>query len=174
MGKSITIQENIPEYIEASLQGTMKFYRIPTCTDNAFRAERRNIVKDAYTTMLSNAQGIFSVRNNFLEKDIFVNYKESYYKASNNAVRNWQSTYAVLKLPTVIKNAIPHDENFIVNDIKDGTQKGNKYIQLIKLRYTFTNKSLIFMNFTIELVIGKKKEGKHVQYSVEYIKKAGS
>ena len=45
---------------------------------------------------------------------------------------------------------------------------------MIKLRYTFNSKKLDYMNFTIELVIGKKSDGKHVQYSLEHIKKACS
>ena len=43
-----------------------------------------------------------------------------------------------------------------------------------KLIYTFNNNVHDYMNFTIELVIGKKQDGKHVQYSLECIKKACS
>ena len=44
----------------------------------------------------------------------------------------------------------------------------------VRSKNTFNNKKLDYMNFTIELVIGKKVNGMHVQYSLEYIKKACS
>ncbi len=66
------------------------------------------------------------------------------------------------------------DENYRSFDIKEGNQTKNRYVELIKLRYTFNSKVHDYMNFTIELVIGKKQDGKHVQYSLEYIKKACS
>ncbi len=66
------------------------------------------------------------------------------------------------------------DENYRSFDIKEGNQTKNRYVELIKLRYTFNSKVHDYMNFTIELVIGKKQDGKNVQYSLEYIKKACS
>lgn len=66
------------------------------------------------------------------------------------------------------------DENYRCVDVKEGSQTKNRYVELIKLRYTFNNKKFDYMNFTIELVIGKKVNGMHVQYSLEYIKKACS
>ena len=55
-------------------------------------------------------------------------------------------------------------------------------LQLTKHRFkipTYPNKEFRssrrdIIRFTIELVIGKKKDGKHVQYSLEHIKKACS
>lgn len=111
------------------------------------------------------------MRNDFLQEDIYIIWKESFQKATNNATRHWQSTYSVLKLFDVLKYAIPHDENYRSNDIKDGNQKKNRYVELIKLRYTFNNREMSYMNFTIEVVIGMKNDGKHVQYSLEYVKK---
>lgn len=37
-----------------------------------------------------------------MNEDFYIIWKESFQKASNNATRNWQTTYAVLKLPEVI------------------------------------------------------------------------
>ena len=68
--------------------------------------------------------------------------------------------------------AKPFDQNYRCTDIKEGSQTKNRYVELIKLRYTFNSKKLDYMNFTIEMVIGKKRDGKHVQYSLENIKKA--
>lgn len=45
---------------------------------------------------------------------------------------------------------------------------------MIKLRHSFNSKVHNYMNFTIELVIGKKNDGRNIQYSLEYIKKACS
>ena len=87
---------------------------------------------------------------------------------------DWQTTYAVLKLPEIIKQAKPFDQNYRCTEIKEGSQTKNRYVELIKLRYTFNSKKLDYMNFTIEMVIGKKRDGKHVQYSLEHIKKACS
>ena len=111
------------------------------------------------------------IKNDFLNENVNIIWKESFQKASNNATRHWQTTYAVLKLPEIIKHSKPFDENY---RFKEGSQTKNRYVELIKLRYTFNNKQLDYMNFTIELVIGKKMNGVHVQYSLEYIKKACS
>ena len=80
----------------------------------------------------------------------------------------------MLKLPEIIKHAKPFDEKYRFTDIKEGIQTKNRYVELIKLRYTFNSQKLAYMNFTIELTIGKKKNGKNVQYSLEHIKKACS
>ena len=164
----------LPEFIETNLQQTKKRFKIPTNPNKEFRGARRDIIREAYKLLLSKLSGKNYIRNEFLGEDIYIIWKESFQKASNNATRNWQTTYAVLKLPEIIKHAKPFDENYRCSDIKEGNQTKNRYVELIKLRYTFNNKKLDYMNFTIELLIGKKKDGKHVQYSLEYIKKACS
>lgn len=163
-----------PEFIETNLQQTKKRFKIPTNPNKEFRSTRRDIIRDAYKLLLSRLGGKNYIRNEFLGEDIHVIWKESFQKASNNATRNWQTTYAVLKLPEIIKHAKPFDENYRSFDVKEGNQAKNRYVELIKLRYTFNSKKFDYMNFTIELVIGKKKDGRHVQYSLEYIKKACS
>ena len=164
----------LPEFVETNLQNTRKRFRIPTNPSKEVRSTRRDIIREAYQLLLSKLNGKNFIRNDFLNEKIYIIWKESFQKASNNATRNWQTTYAVLKLPEIIKRSKPFDENYRCVDIKEGSQKKNRYVELIKLRYTFNNKKLDYMNFTIELVIGKKVNGAHVQYSLEYIKKACS
>ena len=164
----------LPEYIESHLSGTRFNFKIPTDPDKKLRSERRNIIKIAYKLLLSKLKGKNYIKNDFLNENIYIIWKESFQKASNNATRQWQTTFAVLKLREIIKNAKPFDENYRSFDIKEGNQTKNRYVELIKLRYTFNSKVHDYMNFTIELVIGKKQDGKNVQYSLEYIKKACS
>lgn len=167
-------KRTLPEFIDTNLQNTRKHFRIPTDPRKELRSDRRDIIRDAYQLLLSKLGERNYIKNEFLNKSIYIIWKESFQKATNNATRNWQTTYAVLKLPEIIKHAKPFDENYRCVDIKGGNQTKNRYVELIKLRYTFNNKKLDHMNFTIELVIGVKKDGKHVQYSLEYIKKACS
>lgn len=139
------MKRTLPEFIDTNLQNTRKHFRIPTDPRKELRSDRRDIIRDAYQLLLSKLGERNYIKNEFLNKSIYIIWKESFQKATNNSTRNWQTTYAVLK-----------------------------YVELIKLRYAFNNKKLDHMNFTIELVIGVKKDGKHVQYSLEYIKKACS
>ena len=167
-------QKTVPEFVETNLQYTKQRFKIPTNMNKEFRNTRRIIIREAYKQLLSKLNGKNYIKNNFLDEDIYIIWKESFQKASNNATRCWQTTYAVLKLPEIIKNAKPFDENYRSKDIKAGNQTKNGYVEIIKLRYAFNSKQIAYMNFTIELVIGKKKNGKHVQYSLEHIKKACS
>ena len=167
-------KQALPEFVETNLQNTRKRFQIPTNPGKEVRSARRVIIREAYKLLLSKLCGRNYFKNDFLNENIYIIWKESFQKASNNATRNWQTTFAVLKLPEIIKRSKPFDENYRCVDIKEGTQTKNRYVELIKLRYTFNNKKLDYMNFTIELVIGKKMNGMHVQYSLEYIKKACS
>ena len=174
--KSIITTDNItlPEYIETNIQHSKLRFKIPTTSNVEARPVRRKIIETAYKTFLTHLQGNNFIKNDFLDENVYIIFRESYIKASNNAVRVWQTTYAVLKLPDVLKYAKPFDENYRSFDIKDGKQKKNRYVELIKLRYTFNSKTEDYKNFTIEVVIGKKSDGRNVQYSLEYIKKACS
>lgn len=78
-------------------------------------------------------------------------------KASNNAARSWQSTYAVLHLI----------DDYISTDIKDGFQKNNHYVKLYKLVYNFQDHNNPYLNFSVEIVFGRKTTGILVQYSIE-------
>ena len=166
------MQTPVPEFIETNLLRTKHRFKILTNPNKEFRSSRRIVIREAYRLLLSELNGRNHIKNDFLNEDIYIIWKESFQKASNNATRCWQTTYAVLKLPEIIKQAKPFDENYRFTDIKEGCQSKNQYIELIKLRHTFNNKKLKYMNFTIELVIGKKRDGKQVQYSLEHIKKS--
>jgi len=172
--KNFETDNSLPEFIETNVIGTKTSFKIPTNPEKEYRSERRNIIKSAYKSTLSRLNGKNFIKNDFLNENVYIIWKESFQKASNNATRYWQTTFAVLKLPNVIKHAKPFDENYRCFDIKDGNQKRNRYVELIKLRYAFNSKKCTYLNFTVELVIGKKKDGRNVQYSLEYIKKACS
>lgn len=120
------INGNVPEYIETNLQKTNIMFRIPTKKDVEQRPIRRIIVENAYRRILSDLQGNNYVRNEFLGENVYIIFRESYLKASNNAVRNWQTTYAVLKIYDVIRYASTDEINCISKDIKKGSQRKNK------------------------------------------------
>ena len=85
-----------PEYIEG----------IPT-EKNASR-KRREIIKDEYIHLIERLQkkrGKKAVFNEFLQTDVYIIMRESEKKASNSAAFNWQSTFAVRHLETIIKEA---------------------------------------------------------------------
>lgn len=161
----------LPEFIETNLQNTNLFFQIPTGDAVENRPVRREIIETAYKTMLSNMQGENYFWNDFLGEKVYVIFRESYLKASNNAVRNWQSTYAVLRLKDVIKYAKPKDDNYKTDIVKPGFQQKNKYVELIKLWYEFKNEKLPYMNFSVEIIVGRKQNGMYVQYSLEHKKR---
>ena len=117
-------------------------------------------------------QGDNYIKNDFLNENVYLIFRESYVKASNNAVRNWQSTYAILHLYDVIKYAKPIDDNYISHDIKPGFQTNSHYFELYKLVYDFRNDTIPYMNFPVEILLGRKTTGIMVQYSIEYKKTA--
>lgn len=170
--KSIVTNDDLvlPDYIESNLQYTNKNFRIPTANGVETRPIRRFIVETSYKTMLSQMQGNNFIKNEFLNENVYLVFRESYLKASNNSVRNWQSTYAVLHLYDVIKYAVPENEIYITKDIKRGFQQNNHYKELYKLVYNFKNEYITYMNFPVEIVFGRKTTGKLVQYSIEYKK----
>ena len=88
----------IPEYIEG----------IPT--EKHASAKRREIIKNEYIRLIEGLQKKNrkkAVYNEFLQTNVYIIMRESEKKASNSAAFNWQSTYAVKHLETVIKKAIP-------------------------------------------------------------------
>ena len=160
----------LPEFIVTNLQYTKDCFKIPTTDDVAARPIRRKIIETAYKSLLSKMQGNNFIKNDFLDENIYILFRESYLKASNNAVRCWQSTYAILHIYDVIKYATPKDANYITNDIKQGFQKSNHYEKLYKLMYNFRNENIPYMNFPVEILLGRKTTGILVQYSIEHKK----
>ena len=171
MKQDLIIQSDLlPEFVETNLQHTNQIFRIPTTKNVEARPIRRKIIETAYKSILSKMQGENFIKNDFLDENIHIIFRESYLKASNNAVRNWQSTYAILHIYDVLKYATPKDADYITNDIKQGSQKNNHYEKLYKLVYNFRNENLPYMNFPVEVLLGRKTTGILVQYSIEHKK----
>lgn len=167
--------ENIPETIKTNLIGTKHIFEIPTSSEIEF-AKRRKIVLEAYDILLKKHGGKLIVHNEFLGCDVEITRKVSRKKASNNSVRNWQSTYAILKISNVVKYA--SSEEILHLPAKAGMQKNAGFSYVIPLRYAFKHPSKPYLNFDVEVIIGEvvlEQDGrKYVQYSVELmeIKKA--
>ena len=89
--------QTLPEFVETNLQNTRKRFRIPTNPSKEVRCARRVIIREAYKLLLSKLCGKNYIKNDFLNENIYIIWKESFQKASNNATRHWQTTYAVLK-----------------------------------------------------------------------------
>ena len=142
-------------------------------TDKHASAQRRMIIKAEYIKLmekLQNKYGKKAVFNEFLQTDVYVIMRESEKKASNSAAFNWQSTYAIKHLETIIKEAVPIEGKPIYTLPKPtGKQKDFKYVNMATLYYTFHSSEYKHLNFTIKLVMGIKSDGRHVQYSVNKI-----
>ena len=87
----------LPELVNTNLIGTRHYFSIPTDEKIDYRV-RRAIILKAYDILLKNNGGKLYVHNDFLGTDIEITRKISRKKASNNSVRHWQSTYAILKI----------------------------------------------------------------------------
>lgn len=171
MKQGLIIQSDLlPEFIETNLQYTKNCFKIPTTEDVKARPIRRKIIETAYKSILSKLQGNNFIKNDFLDENIYILFRESYLKASNNAARSWQSTYAILHIYDVLKYARPKDEDYITDDVKQGFQKNNHYEKLYKLVYNFRNENLPYMNFPVGVLLGRKTTGILVQYSIEHKK----
>ena len=169
------INEGIPELVKTNLIGTRYSFNIPT-DDKVDYSVRRGIVLQAYDILLKKNGGKLSVHNEFLGTDIEITRKISRKKASNNSVRHWQSTYAILKIIDVVKYASATEIKHLT--AKAGMQQNSGFSYIIPLEYTFKHRTKPYLNFTVELMVGEivlEKEGRrYVQYSVELmeIKKA--
>ena len=171
MKQDLIIQSDLlPEFVETNLQHTNQIFRIPTTENIEARPIRRKIIETAYKRMLSQMHGNNFIKNDFLNENVFLIFRESYLKASNNAVRSWQSTYAILHLYDVISYSVPIADGYISNDIKIGFQQKNHYVELYKFVYFFKNDRFSYLNFPVEIVIGRKTTGILVQYSIEHKK----
>jgi hypothetical protein len=142
-------------------------------TDKNSSAQRRTIIKQTYIALLSKLQqtrGKKAVYNDFLGVDVYIIMRESEQKASNSGANNWQSTYAIKNLETVIKNAKAL-ENIPIYTIPKPTGKQTtfKYVNMAVLWYTFENNEYSYLNFTVKLTLGIKNDGRHIQYSVNKV-----
>ena len=165
----------LPASIKTNLIGTRHYFDIPTNSNTQY-ASRRKIILEAYDILLKKNGGKIIVFNEFLGCNIEITRKISRKKASNKSVRNWQSTYAVLKIVDVVKYASSDRIRHV--PAKPGMQQNAGFSYVIPLSYTFKNKKKPYLNFSVELIVGEmihENDGrKYVQYSVELmeIKKA--
>ena len=84
-------QKTVPEFVETNLQYTKQRFKIPTNTNKEFRNTRRIIIREAYKQLLSKLNGKNYIKNNFLDEDIYIIWKESFQKASNRQEKEWKA-----------------------------------------------------------------------------------
>lgn len=152
--------ENLPEYIEgiptAKKRSTERFELII----NYYRALWKKLQRNGKTN---------SIKNEFLNAEIYIVEKESDKKTAREALHNWKSTYAVKHLEVVIKKAAPAKGYPMFVSRKEGEQKRNGYKNMILLYYNFIDDQEEHLNFRVKLTIGVRTNGKHVQYCVNKI-----
>lgn len=152
--------EILPEKIEG----------IPTAKKQS--KERVELIKKYYFNLwkkLQKAGKGNKIFSNYLGVDVFVIESESDKKTIFAASKNWQSTYAVKHLETVIAKAIKLGDGPIYDKPKSNTQKANGYKNMVILHHQFTNDKIQYLNFMAKLTIGIKADGKHVQYCVNKV-----
>ena len=161
-------ETDVPAIIKTNLIGTRVYFEIPT-DDNIDYSVRQKIILDAYDILLQRNGGNISVFNDFIGANVEITRKISRKKASNNSVRKWQSTYAILKVLDVVKYASA--DEIIHLPSKHGMQQESGFSYVIPLYYEFKHPKKSYLNFTVELVVGEKVlekgDKKYVQYSVE-------
>jgi hypothetical protein len=135
--------------------------------------QRRDIVKKEYPLLLSklmNKTGKKKIHNDLLNVEVDLVMREGGKEATNRSTFNWQSTYAVLNLETVVTKAVPKEKEPIYVLPKEvGNQKAYKYVNMAVLYYDFVDVEKWYMNFTVRLILGIKSDGRHIQYSINKI-----
>lgn len=150
----------LPEYIEG----------IPTAKKRS--NERFELIMKYYNNLWRGLQRdgkANSIRNEFLDAEIFIIKNESDKKTAREALHNWKSTFAVKHLQEIIEKAAPAKGLPLFASRKEGEQKRNGYKNIILLYYNFIDENIEYMNFRIKLTIGVLTGGKHVQYCVNKI-----
>ena len=152
--------DGTPLFIRTNLLGTHHYFSIPT-DDSIDYSVRREIILQAYDLLLRKNGGNIFVHNNFLGTNIEITRKISRKKASNNSVRHWQSTYAIMKIIDVVKYASADEIKHL--PAKAGMQQNSGFSYIIPLTYTFKHPKKPYLNFTVELIVGEivleNKEG---------------
>jgi hypothetical protein len=142
-------------------------------TDKNSVKQRREIIIKAYQALLSDLMNKTKkkvIRNDYLGVEVHLLMHEGGKEATNRGAFNWQSTYAILKLKTIVKHATATENDVIYIPAKTtGNQKEHKYVNLALLYYDFVDKDKVYMNFRVKLILGIKNDGRHVQYSVNKI-----
>ena len=110
------------------------------------------------------------IHNDFLDVDIWFISREGGKEATKNSVHNWQSTYALLHLETIVKKAKAKEGLPIYSPAKQtGNQARFQYVNMATLYYEFVDAEREYLNFTAKLMLGIKNEGTHIQYSITKI-----
>ena len=156
-------KQEIPEFIQG------------IATKKSQAEQRREIVKKEYAKLLDklgkkNGANKKFIHNDFLDVDVWLINREGGKEATKNSVHNWQSTYALLHLETVVKKAKAKEGLPIYSPAKStGNQARFQYVNVATLYYEFVDAEKDYLNFTAKLMLGIKNEGTHIQYSITKI-----
>jgi len=137
--------------------------------------QRREIVKKEYAKLLDklgkkNGKNKKFIHNDFLDVDVWFISREGGKEATRNSVYNWQSTYALLHLETIVKKAKAKEGLPIYTPAKQaGNQKKFQYVNMATLYYEFVDAEKEYLNFTVKLILGIKNNGNYIQYSLTKI-----
>ena len=161
----MTMQEKqkIPEFVQG------------IATKKSEAEQRREIVKKEYAKLLDklgkkNGAKKKFIHNDFLDVDVWFISREGGKEATKNSVHNWQSTYALLHLETIVKKAKAKEGLPIYSPAKQtGNQARFQYVNMATLYYEFVDAEKEYLNFTAKLMLGIKNEGTHIQYSITKI-----
>ena len=155
--------QEIPEF----LQGI--------ATKKSEAEQRRKIVKKEYTKLLDklgkkNGANKKFIHNDFLDVDVWFISREGGKEATRNSVYNWQSTYALLHLEAIVREAKAKENTPIYTPAKQaGNQKKFQYVNMATLYYEFVDAEKQYLNFSVKLILGIKNNGNHIQYSITKI-----
>ena len=156
-------KQELPEFVQG------------LATKKSETKQRREIVEKEYLKLLDrlgkrNGKNKKYVHNNFLDVNIWFSNKDGGVEASNRSTFNWQSAYAILHLETIVKKATAKEGYEIYSPPKEtGRQKKLGYVNMATLFYEFTDAEKSYMNFTVQLMLGIRNNGKHLQYAVNKI-----
>ena len=96
--------------------------------------------------------------------------REGGLEARNRSTFNWQSSYAILHLETIVRKAFAKmDEPIYVKPKETGKQKEHNYANMAVLYYKFEDTEKWYLNFMVRLILGVKNDGTHIQYAVSKI-----
>ena len=156
-------KQEVPEFVQG------------IATKKSEAEQRREIVKKEYAKLLDklgkkNGANKKFIHNDFLDVDVWFINREGGKEATKNSVHNWQSTYALLHLETIVKKVKAKEGLPIYSLAKQtGNQARFQYVNMATLYYEFVDTEKKYLNFTAKLMLGIKNEGTHIQYSITKI-----
>ena len=156
-------KQELPEFIQG------------LATKKSESKQRREIVEKEYLKLLDrlgrkNGKNKKNVRNDFLDVNVWFTLKDGGNEASNRSTFNWQSAYAILHLETIVKKAKAKEGTMIYSAAKPtGKQQKLGYVNVATLYYDFVDAEKPYMNFTVQLLLGVRNNGKHLQYAINKV-----